>query len=107
MLDPEYVLSDEEIIRLAQKIQIPFPPSEATTCSHFNEFIFESENASIVRLISINAYDMEKIFAKNCKYAHLFSDIAGIIICLPFSYYDEHFEKKFRENAGINLIYKA
>lgn len=88
LLDPQYLLNDDEITRLAQKVRLPLSSSDSNS-STIEEFIFEHERSD-KRFIFLGADDAEKMFAHNCKFVQFLRDISGIIICLPHSYYDEH-----------------
>ena len=97
LLDPEYILNDEEIIRLAQQIQIPLSTDAKSFTA--NEFILERENDKTTRLISLNENDQEKVFENQCKLCQVFCRVDGILISIPFSYLDEH--RRLIRNMGI------
>ena len=103
LLDPQYLLNDDEITRLAQKVRLPLSSSDSNS-STIEEFIFEHKRSD-TRFIFIGADDAEKMFAHNCKFGQFLRDISGIIICLPHSYYDEHLiSQNVCENLqGTNL----
>ena len=107
LLDPQYLLNDDEITRLAQKVRLPLSSSDSNS-STIEEFMFEHKRYEFLsdkRFIFLGADDAEKMFAHNCKFVQFLRDISGIIICLPHSYYDEHLiSQNVCENLqGTNL----